>query len=127
MTLSTEEFTERVREIAGGHTIENVADGIVMIRLRETHHTDLGLGLQHTGWTLTDVWFEERKLLFRRRIGDIDLESFGAHGSVRAHPNVAAAATLDCRDCGATFRRSEVATPTFGGLACPDCGSTDFG
>lgn len=127
MALTTDEFTETVREMAGDPTVEDVAEGIVMVRLRDTAHTDLGLGLQHTGWTLTDVWFKERRLLFRRRIGEVDLDGFGAHGQVRARPNVAAAVTLDCRNCGATFRRSEVATPTFGGLACPDCGSTDFG
>jgi hypothetical protein len=127
MALTTDEFTERVRETAGDPMVEDVAEGVVMVRFRDAAHTDIGLALQHTGWTLTDVWFGERKLLFRRWIGDVDLEGFGAHGRVRAHPNVATAVTLDCRDCGSTFRRSEVATPTFGGLACPDCGSTDFG
>ncbi len=127
MTFTTAEFAETVREMADDLTVENVADGIVMVRLQEGGHTDMGLGVQHTGWALTDVWFDERKLLFRRRREDVDLEWFGTHGSVRARPDVTAAATLGCRNCGVTFRRSEVATPTFGGLACPNCGSTEFG
>jgi Zn finger protein HypA/HybF involved in hydrogenase expression len=33
--------------------------------------------------------------------------------------------TVECRDCGARFPRSEVATPEKGRLACPECDSGD--
>jgi hypothetical protein len=72
------------------------------------------------------VWFEARVLLFRRKTTSVDLERFGARGHVRVRPDIADDATIDCRNCGTTFSLSEVATPTFGGLACPECGTTDF-
>jgi len=31
---------------------------------------------------------------------------------------------MRCPACGATFRRSEAATPRKGRLACPECGET---
>jgi Zn finger protein HypA/HybF involved in hydrogenase expression len=34
--------------------------------------------------------------------------------------------TMECRDCGARFPRSEVASPEKGTLACPDCDSTEL-
>lgn len=34
-------------------------------------------------------------------------------------------AIIECRDCGARFPRSEVATPEKGQLACPECDSGD--
>jgi len=34
-------------------------------------------------------------------------------------------ATMECRACGATFPRCEVATPEKGSLACPECGDGD--
>lgn len=35
--------------------------------------------------------------------------------------------TMRCPACGATFPRSEAATPTKGRLACPECGETGIG
>ena len=36
-------------------------------------------------------------------------------------------ARMACRECGATFPRSDVSAPEKGSLVCPDCGSRDVG
>lgn len=45
----------------------------------------------------------------------------------RVEANVAPAerALMVCRECGATFPRSEVSAPEKGSLVCPDCGSPE--
>jgi DNA-directed RNA polymerase subunit RPC12/RpoP len=52
----------------------------------------------------------------------MDDDPLSSRGPIEPTPGTRA--TMECGDCGATFRRREADTPEKGSLACPACGST---